>query len=236
MADFFTFIQILNGSRGVRLVKRVALCVWALVLAGCAGIQGPGEADITDFNRVVVDAGHGGHDSGALSRGRGLGRSNEKDLTLDVARRVARRLDAAGFNTVMSRDSDRFIPLDERAAISNRHKKSVFVSIHFNDSRKRSIQGAEVYHNGRGTYGLTRKVAKSLGGVPGCRVRFIKTAQFRVLRKSVGSALLVECGYMSNAAELARCSSAAYRDRLAEAIAQAIIAQRRSGVAAVVAD
>lgn len=200
------------------------LCLIVLLLGGCAGIEGPVPRDIRDFNRVVVDAGHGGHDSGAIPRGRL--RVAEKDLALDVAQRVERRLRADGFHTVMSRAGDRFVPLDDRVVLSNQRRKSLFVSIHFNDSRKRGIQGAEIYHNGVGTYGLTEKMARALRGVPGCRVRFVKTASYRVLRKSQGPAVLVECGYLSNPAELSRCMRADYREKLAAAIAQAIVEQR----------
>ena len=205
------------------IVQWALLGLVALFLAGCAGVD-RGTVDITDFNRVVVDAGHGGHDSGAISRGRR--RIAEKEMALDLARRLERHLQNAGFQTEMTRTGDRFVSLDERVAISNRRRKSLFVSIHFNDSRKRGIHGAEIYHNGVGTYGLAAKLEHSLNRVPGCRVRFAKTASYRVLRKSNGPAVLLECGYLSSPAELARCMRAEYRERMAAAIAQAIVEQR----------
>jgi len=128
---------------------------------------------------------------------------------------------------VMTRSSDRFITLDERARISNAHRKSVFVAIHFNDTRRRSIHGAEVYHNGRGTWELAARIERALASMPGGENRGVKTARYRVLRCSEGPALLVECGYLSNSTEAAHCGNAVWREQTADRIAQAIIAQRR---------
>lgn len=91
---------------------------------------------------IVVDAGHGGHDPGAISRG-GL---KEKNLTLDVARRLRDLLTQDGFRVVMTRYDDRFIPLVGRSAIANREGADLFVSIHANSSRARKVSGFEAYY------------------------------------------------------------------------------------------
>ena len=209
----------------------------AVVLLGLAGCATPESRQITKFTTVVVDAGHGGHDSGALSRTSRVKikrryvsvgtRVQEKDLALDVARRVKAELAGSGLRVVMTRDDDRFIPLDGRVAISNQRRDSLFVSIHFNDSRKRNIHGAEVYHNARGTEDFARRMARSLASIPGVSNRGTKVAHFRVLRNSRGPAVLIESGYLSNPAEAARCATPEHRQRLAGAIARAIIEQRR---------
>lgn len=94
------------------------------------------------LRRIVVDAGHGGHDPGAISR-TGL---REKSVTLDIARRLRELLTQEGFHVVMSRDGDRFIPLSRRSEIANREGGDLFVSIHANASRVRSVSGFEVYY------------------------------------------------------------------------------------------
>ncbi len=198
----------------------LACMVW---LSGCATTH---YYNVTDFHTVVIDAGHGGRDSGAYTKGRHT-RLLEKDLTLDVARRLEGKLSDAGFRTVMTRTRDCYVPLDERARISNSRHKSVFVSIHFNDTRRRSVHGAEVYHNGEGTWQLAARIERALATMPGGDNRGVKTARFRVLRKSNGPALLVECGFLSNATEANHCASASWREQTADRIAQAIIAQRR---------
>jgi len=215
-------------AAALRLPRFVLGAVVLCGLWGCAGQT----YNTTRFTTVVIDAGHGGHDSGTVSKG-GLSRKSprvlEKDCALDVARRVKTRLEGEGLRLVMTRSSDVFIPLDTRVAISNRYHDSIFVSIHFNDCRKRQIHGAEVYHNGRGTDAMARRIVRSLAAVPGEVNRGTKRADYRVLRKSLGPAVLIECGYLSHPGEAERCATAAYRQKLAEAIARAIMEQRRQG-------
>jgi N-acetylmuramoyl-L-alanine amidase len=91
-------------------------------------------------SRVVIDAGHGGHDPGAHGNG-----VNEAELTLDVALRLQKLLDKAGVEVVMTRDTDVFIPLEERTAIANREGADLFLSIHANASRNSLARGIETY-------------------------------------------------------------------------------------------
>jgi N-acetylmuramoyl-L-alanine amidase len=92
-------------------------------------------------SRVVIDAGHGGHDPGASAYG-----LQESDLVLDVALRLKKLLEAQpGFEVVMTRDTDVFIPLEERTAIANRESADLFLSIHANASRNRKAHGVETY-------------------------------------------------------------------------------------------
>ena len=92
-------------------------------------------------SRIVIDAGHGGHDPGA--HGNGI---NEAELTLDVAQRLQALLEKQpGFEVVMTRDTDEFIPLQERTAIANREGADLFLSIHANASRNVQAHGIETY-------------------------------------------------------------------------------------------
>ncbi len=91
--------------------------------------------------RIVVDAGHGGHDPGAT----GPRRVREKDVTLAMARKLARRLRAAGFEVVLTRRDDRYLALEERTAIANTARADLFVSIHANAHPRRSMSGVETY-------------------------------------------------------------------------------------------
>jgi len=94
------------------------------------------------IRKVVIDAGHGGKDPGAIGK-TGL---NEKDVTLDIARRLDESLKARGVETVMTRSSDKFVPLSERVSITNNSGADIFISIHANANRARSLSGFEVYH------------------------------------------------------------------------------------------
>jgi N-acetylmuramoyl-L-alanine amidase len=91
--------------------------------------------------RIVIDAGHGGHDPGAQGNG-----VNESELTLDVASRLTRLLQKQpGVEVVMTRDTDVFVPLEERTAIANREGADLFLSIHANASRNPKARGVETY-------------------------------------------------------------------------------------------
>ncbi len=94
------------------------------------------------IRRVILDAGHGGMDSGAISP-YGL---KEKHVVLEIAKKVKKALEAQGLEVVMTRNSDIFIPLAERAEIANKQSADFFVSIHANASLTRSLQGFEIYY------------------------------------------------------------------------------------------
>lgn len=197
-------------------LMRLVLAGCVLFLAGCA----TSVVDTThSFRTVVIDPGHGGKDSGVARN-----HLQEKNLALDVGLRLRPKLEAAGLQTVMTRTSDVFIPLETRAAISNAHTDVFFVSIHFNDSPKRKIHGATVYYFSPLAEPMAHAISNSLGSIT--TNRGIVTARFRVLRKNHFPAVLVECGFISNRTEAARCGSPVFREALAGRIAQAIIQER----------
>lgn len=208
------------------MLRRVSYFLIAIsggLLASCSsGPQMRVKDTARTFTTVVVDAGHGGNDNGAFRRFGGA----EKNATLDVATRLARKLQESQFRTVMTRSTDVFIPLDERAAISNRQNNAVFVSVHFNDSGRRGIRGFETYYNSPVSYPLAQRIQQRLLTIPGATNRGVKTANFRVLRKAMYPAVLVECGFLSNRKEGAGARSADYRDELADKIAEAIVDMR----------
>jgi N-acetylmuramoyl-L-alanine amidase len=96
------------------------------------------------LGKVVVDAGHGGKDPGAI----GFGRLKEKDVNLDIASRVARNLKEAGVDVIQTRSDDDFIALAERTAAASRPGVDLFISIHSNATKSRRASGIEVYYVG----------------------------------------------------------------------------------------
>ncbi len=95
------------------------------------------------INRIVVDAGHGGHDSGTL----GPGGIEEKDVVLDVALRLGKLLkQRLGADVIYTRDDDTFIPLETRTAIANKAQADLFISVHANSSSDPSARGVETYY------------------------------------------------------------------------------------------
>lgn len=92
--------------------------------------------------RIVLDPGHGGHDPGAMRN-----RLREKDITLDVSRRLKTILESGfGYEVLMTRSADEFIALEQRTAFANSNSADLFVSVHVNSSRNRRAQGIETYY------------------------------------------------------------------------------------------
>ena len=91
--------------------------------------------------RIAIDAGHGGKDPGTRA-----GSLHEKDIALDVAKRVRDDLEQRGFEVIMTRDKDVFIPLEQRAFIANSREADIFVSIHVNAARNRNARGLETFY------------------------------------------------------------------------------------------
>src|SRR4029077_1384041 len=95
------------------------------------------------IGRIVIDPGHGGHDAGAI----GPNGLEEKDLVLDVGRRLGRLLETRlGADVVYTRNDDTFVPLETRTAIANQEQAYLFVSIHANSSRDPDARGVETYY------------------------------------------------------------------------------------------
>jgi len=94
------------------------------------------------LNKVVIDSGHGGNDPGAIGKN-GL---KEKDVNLDIAKRLSSLLRAEGVQTLLTRSTDKFVPLSTRVSIANRSGADLFISIHSNAARSRSLCGFEVYY------------------------------------------------------------------------------------------
>lgn len=171
---------------------------------------------------VVVDAGHGGKDPGALGRGS----VPEKVIVLDIAQQVAGLLGERGANVVMTRTSDRFIELDSRAAMAERARADLFVSIHADSAKRLSASGITIYVSRNATaasHQAAQHVAAALKRA-GFELRGVQTAGYRVLVGHSRPALLVECGFVSNRTEAQRLSTPSYRTRIAEAIAEGISA------------
>jgi N-acetylmuramoyl-L-alanine amidase len=206
-----------------RLITRIVTLAFVVSLAACSTVGTPGVKNTTKiFTTVVVDAGHGGKDSGAYRRSG----PPEKMVTLDVAQRLERRLRESQIKTVMTRDSDVFIPLNDRVTMENTQKNAIFVSIHFNDSRKRKTHGFETYYHSGASFDLANRIQQKLMTIPNSANGGIHTANFRVLRLASCPAVLVECGYLSNRSEGNQARDSEYRELLADRIAEAIVEQR----------
>jgi N-acetylmuramoyl-L-alanine amidase len=176
------------------------------------------------FDTVIIDAGHGAHDRGA-SRGYIF----EKHMALDTSRRVEQLLRQAGLRVIMTRRSDTFLQLHERSAIGNSMRNALFVSIHYNDSRSGSGNGVETFYCHDSSYLPAAYVQAYLVQRTGLFHRGVKHASYHVIRETTRNpAILVECGFISNSTERQYMMSGSFRNRVAEGIAQGIIAYKKA--------
>jgi N-acetylmuramoyl-L-alanine amidase len=177
------------------------------------------------FRTVIIDAGHGGKDSGAVSRHTG---QREKDANLDLAKRLRSEL-SGSFRTVMLRSDDRFVELDDRVKFANRYPGAILVSLHFNSgSSYRS--GPETYWWRVDSHGLAVRCQRAMKSVaPSSANAGLSRRRLRLTRNPSIPCVLLEGGYLSNSSEARMISSSAHRARLAKAIAGAIRAQAANG-------
>jgi len=179
-------------------------------------------ASASAYNTVVIDPGHGGHDRGGIPGQR----ASEKDLALDVARRLRDILQNDGVKTVMTRSDDTFIPLPQRSAIANAHPDALFISIHFNSALRSGADGFETYYYNPKAAGVAARVQAGLLRMEAIENRGVKRRAYYVLRNTRIPAVLAECGFLTNRNEAALCLQPAHRQELASALAKAIEASR----------
>jgi len=178
-----------------------------------------------DFTTVVIDAGHGGYDRGGIP-GQYV---PEKTVALDVAKRVQILLKQKGLRTVMTRSGDYFVPLSSRVAIANSQSRAIFVSVHFNSAEREGAMGFETYYYGSAGAPLAARILRNLMTTCSTENRGVKQRGFYVLRNTRIPAVLIECGFLTNSTEARRSLSAPHRQKLAEAIAEGVLAQKYSG-------
>jgi N-acetylmuramoyl-L-alanine amidase len=178
------------------------------------------------FKTVVIDAGHGGKDDGAISRSTG---HREKDLTRDMAMRLRAEL-AGDFRTILMRSDDTFVDLDERVIRANRYGDAILVSMHFN-SGPSHVRGPETYYWRVDSHGLATRLQQAMTAVSPAENanRSLVRRRLRLTRNPQIPCVLLEGGYLSNPAESHLIANPAYRQQLAAATAAAIRTQAAIG-------
>jgi len=198
---------------------------------------------------VVLDPGHGGKDIGARSP-----YECEKNFSLDVARRVRNSLQKTGLRVILTRNTDSFIELADRANVANRLKNVIFVSLHFNAADTNpAANGFEIFcvtprgapstayeqtrmrdmleENGNDhdlhSFALANAIYHTLHGKMEMSDRGVKRARFAVLRLAGVPSVLVEGGFLTNAGDARRVASQQWRDTYAAAISQGILEYKK---------
>lgn len=209
---------------------------------------GRGVTRVPALKTIMLDPGHGGEDHGTVNPRLRL---QEKTATLDTALRLKKLLEAEGYQVVLTRDDDRRLELTERAVLARGAKADLFISIHFNsierETDRQTVNGIEVYtmtpqrqlstdlerdnqvdvfNPGNGYdhwnavlgFAMHRQLLRDLK-VPD---RGLKRGRKAVLRLAPCPAVLVESGYISHDAEARKIATGAYRQKIAEALADGV--------------
>lgn len=169
---------------------------------------------------TMIDPGHGGRDPGAI----GIGGLQEKDVVLPISLEIARQLSEKGISVMMTRSDDRFISLQGRAAMSNRARADLFVSIHANaiSLSRPDVNGVETYYFSSGRR-LAEVVQRQILSEINIGSRGVKRGRFYVLRNTSAPSILVEVGFVTGAQDAPRLADPAFRDQMAQAIANGIL-------------
>lgn len=199
------------------------------------------------FNTVILDAGHGGHDSGAQSS-----YGSEKVFSLRLTKKLKKKLEKAGFKVVLTRDRDQFLSLQQRVRIANKVPNSIFISLHFN-SGSSSAKGIETfalppygssshmtgprrsdYRNFEGNDSdsenivLATAVHASVMKEVNTIDRGIKRARWAVLRGINKPAILFEGGFLTNPTESKKIAQNGYHEILAGSITRAVLNYKKA--------
>lgn len=213
--------------RGAKIsVAMKSFVILVLVLSMLANYSVYAQQIIKEEKRVIlIDAGHGGIDSGAVSQD-GL---QEKDVVLDIARSIIawnKGLLEAKYDIYLTRSTDTLISLDDRTKLAKHLKPDVFVSLHCNHSNDFRVKGIELYTYGSNELSLlyAETISNELNQKLGFKIREVKQADFQVLRETKGfcPAILLELGYLSNVHESDYLKSKEKRKAMALAILMAI--------------
>lgn len=179
---------------------------------------------------IVIDPGHGGSDPGAIGKVLGV---TDANVGLTVGQKLRDLLEAQGATVIMTRDTDVRVGLNDRPAMANAAEADIFVSIHANSSTKTEPSGIQVYYYAPSTNAnlyaqsyirkdLASKVSSGLQAATGTS-SVVMTSNLAVLRENDRPCILVETGFLSNAAEEALLATNEYRQKLANGIYQGIL-------------
>ncbi|KHE69380.1 hypothetical protein LD39_12955 [Halobacillus sp. BBL2006] len=175
---------------------------------------------------IAIDAGHGDHDPGASDNG-----LVEKEINLDVAKRVRDYLNNSNINVVMTRDDDTFLELDERVDYAVDHGADTFLSIHSNAfPNNEDVSGVETYYSSAAlseraydSYKLAHFIQNRVVEAMNAKDRGVKDIPYRVIHATPLPSALVELGFVTNDSDAYKLGSSYYRDRAAKAIYLGIV-------------
>lgn len=249
-ASFFRiYIEVVYGKGDVFLRRKLGILALMVLLIGAVvgsqkageflyrnymadkGVQtaarGKSEGKTEGKQVVILDAGHGGSDPGKI----GINKALEKDLNLQIAKKVKSLLEKQGITVVMTREDEKGLggskaeDLKKRVEIINETKPDLAVSIHQNSYTSEGIHGAQVFYYSHSTEG--EKAAKVmqeslLTAIPDNTRQAKANDTYYMLKKTKVPVIIVECGFLSNSQEAEKLVTDEYQNTMADAICEGI--------------
>lgn len=235
--------RVTNLAQGYNMLKANSLfiLVFLIIVSGCShhtehekiSVQKESPEErlasmLAKRPKIVIDAGHGGKDLGALSKSSPS--YQEKTLNLTTALMLNTFLKKMGYQTILTRGEDFFVPLDLRAAIANSNDAALFVSVHYNSAPSVQAEGVEVFFyqseenikRSDASKALANNVLERVVASTECKSRGVKHGNFAVIRETSMPAILIEGGFVTNQNDLLKLKSPGYLKTLAGSIALGI--------------
>ncbi len=218
-------------------IAAVIMIIFAAVIAfGCIRKYASVQTFSDNELRIIIDAGHGAPDGGAV----GVNGTLEKDINLAIAKKVQEILEAKGIKVIMTRMGDSGLQenpnaslremkrsdMNTRLAIMKKSNSDLFLSIHMNYFQQKSVNGLHIFYakNHSEIEPLAENIQARIGEITGAKTHMVKTADrsLFLMKNPPIPAILVECGFLSNAEEERRLNSEDYQSRIAWAIADSV--------------
>lgn len=223
--DTFTIINTHGDWFEIALAdsKKGFVAGWVVQAVGIDNVENNRSiAGLLKGKTIVIDPGHGGIDVGAIGS---HFKTLEKELCLSTSLLLESKLKAAGSNVIMTRNTDIFLSLPQRVALSTKHKADAFISVHYNTNHSSSVNGTIVYHyNAKGNdVKLAKLVQQEIVQKNGLKDLGARQGNFYVLRENPQLSILVEAAFLSNYNDELVSRNRTFQDKVAEGIFQGVL-------------
>lgn len=204
-------IELANGTTGY-------VANWVVDLSASEKPAPTAKLKVLSEATIVIDAGHGGKDPGAISKN-----YYEKEVTLKTAQVLASRLQNAGANVVLTRSDDEFISLNDRVYIANKAKADAFISLHYDSTEERNqMSGTTSYYYHESDVELAQTVNRHLKNSSSLPNNGVRKGNYFVLRENPNPSILLELGYLNSDRDTDTVNTKDYRSQVVESVYQAL--------------
>lgn len=217
----FSIVKIHNDWYEIKLAngKSGFVAGWIVsVSSGVPQVEKNNSSSDLKNQKIVIDPGHGGRDSGTI----GAQGSLEKELTLKTSQLLYNKLKARGANVVLTRSNDQYVSLATRVSMAHYQNADAFISIHFDSINDRTVRGMTSYYYHSYQKELAQTVHKSTIAQTKMKDRGVRQGNYHVIRENRQDAILLELGYLSNPTEEMLVKTSQYQDQVTNGIVQGL--------------